>query len=72
MMKMKIHKNEVFVLDFEDYGPDEYETMITNEIDFATVFYKGSSKKIKWTDEHELNKDTATNETWQKYIKDSK
>jgi hypothetical protein len=68
---MKIHKYEVYVLDFEGYGPDEYQTMITNKIDFAKVFYQGSSKSIKWTDEHELNKKT-TNDTWKKYIKDSK
>jgi hypothetical protein len=69
---MKIHKYEVYVLDFESYGPDEYQTMITNKIDFATVFYQGSSKSIKWTDGHELNKKTATNDTWKKYIRDSK
>lgn len=69
---MKIHKYGVYVLDFEGYGPGEYQSMITNEVDFATVFYQGSSKYIKWTDEHELNQKTATNDTWKKYIKDIK
>jgi hypothetical protein len=65
---MKIHKFEVYVLDFEDHGPEEYETMIKDEIDFATVFHLGSSKKIKFDDDHELNQDTATIETWRKYV----
>jgi hypothetical protein len=65
---MKIHKFEVYVLDFEDYGPNEYKNIIENKIDFVKVFVQGSSKKIKWTDEHELNKNTATIETWRKYV----
>ena len=65
---MKIHKFEVYVLDFEDYGPDEYKNIIENKIDFAKVFVQGSSKEIKWTDEHELNKNTVTIETWRKYV----
>ena len=31
---MKIHKFEVYVLDFEDFGPDEYKTMIENIDDY--------------------------------------
>lgn len=65
---MKIHKFEVYVLDFEDYGPNEYKNIIENNIDFVKVFVQGSSKEIEWTDEHELNKNIITIETWRKYV----
>lgn len=67
-MKTKIHKFEVYVLDFEDFGSEEYISRIKNTIDFASVFYQGSSKDIKWTDDHELNKASSTVQTWRDYI----
>jgi len=65
---MKIHKFEVYVLDFEDYGPNEYKNIIEDKIDFAKVFHEGTSSNIDWTDDHILNKNIATIETWRKYV----
>jgi hypothetical protein len=65
---MKIHKLEVYVLDFEEFGPDEYKNIIENKIDFVKVFVQGSSSDMEWADDHVLNKNTATIETWQKYV----
>lgn len=65
---MKIHKLEVYVLDFEEFGPKEYKNIIENKIDFVKVFVQGSSSDIDWTDDHVLNKKTATIETWRKYV----
>jgi hypothetical protein len=67
-MKTKVHKFEVYVLDFEDYGPENYITVIQNEIDFASVFYQGTSKEFEWTDDHQLNKISSTVETWRNYV----
>lgn len=65
---MKIHKFEVYVLDFEGYGPEDYKSKIEYEISFVNVSYQGSSSDIEWTDDHVLNKKTATIETWRKYV----
>jgi hypothetical protein len=65
---MKIHKFEVYVLDFEEYGSEVYKEIIENEIDMTKVLYQGSSSDIEWTDDHVLNKKTATIETWRKYV----
>jgi hypothetical protein len=68
---MKLHKYEVYVLDFEDFGPEEYKNLMEHNIDFITVFVQGSSKEIVWDDDHELNqRATSTIETYRKYIID--
>lgn len=67
---MKIHKYEIFVLDFQDFGHQEFYD-IFNNLDFiGQVYYSGSGNIKKWSDEHELNKSSSNKKTWQSYIND--
>lgn len=66
---MKMHKFEVHVLDFEEYGPDEYERMIENLDFIGKVFYIKSANIGKWKDDHKLNQSSATIDTYNECYK---
>ncbi len=53
---MKAHKIEVVVLDFEDYGVDEYINIISNHRHLSASCLENKTVDIgEWSDDHPLN-----------------
>lgn len=54
---MNIHQYTLYVIDFEDYGPDEFITIIENHrhLTGAKVFHDCTHEIGEWTDDHPLN-----------------
>ena len=54
---MKAYLMTICVLDFEDYGPDEYATLIKQHRNIsATVVGTKTADIGEWDDDHPLNK----------------
>lgn len=54
---MKVHKIELLVFDFEDYGVDRFKPML-NDMKYimANVMSTSTVEIEGWTDDHPLNK----------------
>lgn len=63
---MKMHKFEVHILDFEDYGPNEYKFMMDNLNFIGKVCYVNTADIGKWSDDHKLNR-TNDIDIWNSY-----
>ncbi len=67
--KMMVYKYEVYVVDFEDYGSENYEILIdqTKGLDAMGVFKTGEIDIGEWDDDHDLN--GGSREVFEKYFK---
>jgi hypothetical protein len=63
---MKMHKFEVHILDFEDYGPNEYKFMMDNLNFIGKVYHVNTADIGKWIDDHKLNR-TNDIDIWNSY-----
>lgn len=67
---MKMHRFEVFIVDFEGYGIESYKTTLEQNDDYlAHVISHGSADIGEWDDDHELNS-ACKQATFMKYFKD--
>jgi len=53
---MKMHKFEVHILDFEEYGPDEYKFMMDNLNFIGKIYHVNTADIGEWKDDHKLNR----------------
>jgi ribosome-interacting GTPase 1 len=68
---MKVHKAEVLILDFEDYGVDDVITVIEQNRYYIMNVMDIKSKEIdNWTDDHFLNKKNVSNKEINDFFKD--
>ena len=67
--KMMVYKYEVYVVDFEDYGSENYEILIdqTKGLDAIGVFKTGEIDIKEWDDDLDLN--GGSREVFEKYFK---
>lgn len=62
---MKAHKIEILVLDFEDYGVDEYNAIIEQNKHLNSRVLKSNTFEIgEWSDDHELNGSMSDIQKW--------
>lgn len=68
---MKMHKLEVYVIDFDDIGIDDIVAEL-EDISMGMVQVKsGATTDIgKWHDDHELNQYTTPVEVFRKYFRE--
>lgn len=70
---VKLLKFEVCVIDFEDVGADDMRYHFDNMRYVNTVVIDCSTAEIgEWSDDHELNQQSATPEQYRKYFKETK
>lgn len=66
---MKIHKFEIVIFDFENYGIENYKTILSNHRDFtATILSSNTADIGEWGDNHVLNKNTTEASVYRKYF----
>ena len=67
---MKMHKFEIYVIDFEDYGPGSFEnevSMLNNVL--VHQDYQGTADIGEWDDDHPLNFTDTKIEKFREYFK---
>ena len=71
---MKLLKYTVYILDFEDYGPEEYKTVIEQHrhLPGAQVFIEDETDIGEWDDDIDINQNKATRENYENYFKRTK
>jgi hypothetical protein len=66
---MKLHKLEVYVIDFDGSGVNDIKTELQNTDFFHVVVKDSETADIgEWSDDHELNFGNASAETFRKYF----
>ncbi len=67
--KMMVYKYEVYVVDFEDYGSENYEILMDQArgLDAMGIFKTGEIDIGEWNDDHDLN--GGSKEVFEKYFK---
>ena len=63
-----MHKLEVHVIDFEDYGVDDFKITIRNKIDGATIKASATVDIGEWSDSHILNFTNTPVEKFREYF----
>jgi hypothetical protein len=63
---MKMHKFEMHIIDFPDYGPEEYKSMLESLRIIGNVFHAGTADIGEWEDKHLLNT-TKDADVWNSY-----
>lgn len=67
---MKMYKFTVYAFDFEDYGVEEaYRQLDNMKYLMTTVYHQGTADIGEWHDDHELNKSSRSQLTFDKYFK---
>ena len=56
---MKVHKITVYVLDFEQYGIEEYKTMIENKLESSSFGNCATAEIGEWSDDYQANQKDA-------------
>jgi len=70
---MKLLKYTVYILDFENYGPEEYKTIMEQHRHLeAQVFIEGEANIGEWNDDIDINQNKATKENYENYFKRTK
>ena len=71
---MNCVKYTVYIIDFEDYGAEEYKVVMEQHrhLSGATVFIEGIADIGEWDDYHELNLATTTRKQYEGYFKNKK
>lgn len=69
----KIHKLELYLIDFEDYDFKQHLEYIADKHDiyYKVVSHK-ESKSFKWEDDLDINQEDCTLEDYKKYFDDRK
>ena len=66
---MKMHKIEVYVIDFEDSGVEECMNLIEENQDIMCKVVHTETIDIgEWNDDHELNQNSSGPEIYRKYF----
>lgn len=67
---MKLHKLTVYIFDHDEYGPEEYRTLIEDHKHITShVIIEGTADIGEWDDDHPLNKHSANQLTFEEYFK---